>query len=288
MTAEEVAEVAFTTVRRGFDETEVRDFLSYLAHDYDAALDQAARASKQLVELQAHYQQTVGAWRAATSALQAAETAAEDARERQRQVEGRTAGLERERDDATRKVNDLLAMLDVARSELDDTRAAMVKAEQALAVDNKDSYSRLGEEVAVLLRSAAVAADSVRSEAERYAAQTCGEADEYLTRLRRDADQMVAEATQQATDLRSAADAYANETRHAADVAAMRVESEAAGEARLRVDTAKSEATALVAAAEESVSGLRATEAQLRDGLATLSQMIKHHLDAPTDVPDPE
>jgi DivIVA domain-containing protein len=288
LTAEEVAEAAFTTVRRGFDETEVRDFLSYLARDYDAALDQAAGASKQLVELQQHYQQTVGAWRAATSALQAAETAAEEARARQRQAEGRTTALQRERDDAARKANDLQAMLDLARSELDDTRAAMVKAEQAQATDDKDSYSHLGEEVAALLRSASEAAESVRSEAERYAAHTRGEADEYLARLRRDADEMVAEANQEATNLRSAADAYANETRHAADVAAQRVESEAAEEARLRVDTARSEATTLVAAAEESVSELRATEAQLREGLVTLSQMIKHHLDEPTDVPDAE
>lgn len=288
LSPEQIVDVVFSTGRRGFDEAEVREFLEVVAGDYAAALDETAQASWELGELRDKYDKAVEGWRSLAASGQVAQTSLQEAQARQRQAESKAAALERERSEARSRADEAQAALELVRSERDEIKDALAKAQEALKAEHSDVYSQLGEEVAVVLRSAVLAAESARSEADLYVTQKCREADEACEQLRADAERASAQAAQRIADLRAEADEYAKNARYQADMAAMAVEAEADEKARRKLESAETDAASTMAKAQEHVTTLRATEAQVREGLEALTDWITRSLASPVgELPSP-
>lgn len=252
LSPDEVASAEFPTVRRGgFKVAEVQAFLTDVAADLAAAQDEAAQASSELGELQAKAEKVFAALKATSAEAQGAIKEAEVAR---LDLEGRLEVAERERDKAVLKAKDTKRALEVATADCERLEAAVAEGRPLVAEGTPDTYTQMGEEVAHLLRSAAVTAEAVRAEAER-----------------------------EATGLRAAADQYAGETRRTAELVARQIKSEADEGARAQLEAATSTSATVVADATEEVKRLRGVQLQLREGLEAFSDWVQTSLAAPPE-----
>ena len=171
--------------------------------------------------------------------------------------------------------------------------------------NDQNAPDRLGRHVAEVMRSATVAAEAIRAEAEEWAMERRRDADQQAALIqqatrydadqaREQADRLVAETRTRATniltkadrnaaELASRADKYARGVVARADQAARNILEAAERDAARRRALAEHEASSLMSSAHQMLSRLRANEVELRSRLESAVAWIKRSLEAPLD-----